>query len=566
MEKIFGNIPVVPFAIVMVLAVIGITIAFNESGGMTGKPIGVVAMPCASNSDCAGRITCSAMMQPFPTCNLATGNCSCTSCSDPDGANLSVKGTCKDIHGMYNDSCFNSTYMGEYVCSAGNCILLPLPVYCGDGKTCANGACNASGGGACIGAGNMSRNPSLGPSGYFGECCAGLVEIPGTPFSAYYPENCTIHGGWAGSGIICSACGNGICDAWEHNCNCPQDCAAGAAAGNASVILISPENNTNFTAPANITFSWTAANFTNSMPLCFPGVLLGENLIFYPMDYQNSPITIQCDNNNECSWISPEMNSSYSWFVSCAENGLAFDAAFSQNDWTNVTISETRSFEMIGNESNATCTPVWIESEWFPEPCEAGDIQTKIHIDQYNCGIMPGEVTCVQWQPENSSCILEQTCTGENYTPSGNKTGCTENWQFVNWSECVNGTKTKIYEDKNNCGTAYEKPADSELQSCNSIMTFLKKFKYYVLAGLAAAILVLVITLSAKHARNKRILKTAYEEQKSEKKEEEKEEKHPEIESYIKKAFIKGLSKAQIKKQLLDAGWPKKAIDDAFSV
>jgi hypothetical protein len=48
-------------------------------------------------------------------------------------------------------------------------------------------------------------------------CCAGLVEIEA---AEQYGDVCAV-----GAGVmLCSDCGNGICEQWENNCNCQEDC------------------------------------------------------------------------------------------------------------------------------------------------------------------------------------------------------------------------------------------------------------------------------------------------------------------------------------------------------
>lgn len=61
---------------------------------------------------------------------------------------------------------------------------------------------------------------SAGESSFVSVCCAGLKTI--------YPKeiyddlcNRQLIGGWTS---ICSDCGNGECEEWESDCNCPQDC------------------------------------------------------------------------------------------------------------------------------------------------------------------------------------------------------------------------------------------------------------------------------------------------------------------------------------------------------
>jgi hypothetical protein len=44
--------------------------------------------------------------------------------------------------------------------------------------------------------------------------------------------------------------------------------------------------------------------------------------------------------------------------------------------------------------------------------------------------------------------------------------GCTEDWLCVKWSDCIDGIQTRKCIDKNNCGTFYSKPAESQV--CDS--------------------------------------------------------------------------------------------------
>jgi hypothetical protein len=80
----------------------------------------------------------------------------------------------------------------------------------------------------CTTAGHASSNPSLGPNkDPNNKCCDGLVEISGDlrydPNSEFADENgCSM---MVGGGMICSNCGDDICDNWENPCNCPKDCS-----------------------------------------------------------------------------------------------------------------------------------------------------------------------------------------------------------------------------------------------------------------------------------------------------------------------------------------------------
>jgi len=52
------------------------------------------------------------------------------------------------------------------------------------------------------------------------QCCVGIEHI--SLFLSYDPETgiCGILQGWS----LCSNCGNGICEEWEHACTCEEDC------------------------------------------------------------------------------------------------------------------------------------------------------------------------------------------------------------------------------------------------------------------------------------------------------------------------------------------------------
>ena len=69
---------------------------------------------------------------------------------------------------------------------------------------------------------------SSGPP--FKDCCEDLVEIAGGDESHWenvdknsngvIDDDEVIDGGFT----MCSDCGNGICESWEHRYNCPEDC------------------------------------------------------------------------------------------------------------------------------------------------------------------------------------------------------------------------------------------------------------------------------------------------------------------------------------------------------
>ena len=75
----------------------------------------------------------------------------------------------------------------------------------------------------CLKAGEIDQSPAaLGK--VRGKCCSGLTEVPDFPIPSTGNLTCDELSA-AGSNLICSACGNGICESeWENRCNCPEDC------------------------------------------------------------------------------------------------------------------------------------------------------------------------------------------------------------------------------------------------------------------------------------------------------------------------------------------------------
>ena len=212
------------------------------------------------------------------------------------------------------------------------------------------------------------------------------------------------------------------------------------------------------------------------------------------------------------------------------------------------------------------CEPTWQCTSWTPYPCT--DKQTRNCTD-VSCGL--GTKT------------EERTC-------------CSENWQCSQWSDCVNGVRTRTCTDLNNCSTTYElndtwqDPACAALPACTASdwsctdwqPVICPKEGYqtrtcdligncdtttgyipeetrectpeekpslgwliYVLIGI---IVVAAIIFALKFVMKKKPTKKAY----------------PELTSYIRDALAAGATRAEIRAKLLEAGWPKNAIEKAI--
>jgi len=120
-------------------------------------------------------------------------------------------GCCDFMNPVYNKD-------GEIICSLGGF------TGAGDGKcpdfeTQKSNCENLKNFSNCAKAGEISFNDATGESK---ECCAGLVQVENVP--AGRPEKCEEYHNMAGYGAICTDCGNDVCEGWENQCNCIEDC------------------------------------------------------------------------------------------------------------------------------------------------------------------------------------------------------------------------------------------------------------------------------------------------------------------------------------------------------
>lgn len=126
----------------------------------------------------------------------------------------------------------NKLYEQDYNLIIGACDVVCLTVMSNDPSCfaepkCVNNYCQLVNNTTnCAKEGETSSNPSLGPADKPVPCCAGLKEI--SAGYVYKPTNIDAdENGCAlmdGAGVVCSDCGNGICESSENRCNCPGDC------------------------------------------------------------------------------------------------------------------------------------------------------------------------------------------------------------------------------------------------------------------------------------------------------------------------------------------------------
>ena len=82
-------------------------------------------------------------------------------------------------------------------------------------------------------------------------------------------------------------------------------------------------------------------------------------------------------------------------------------------------------------------------------------------------GLCNGDETCSTCPGDCGAC--PPSGGGPSGGGGGSTAGCTPSWQLGEWTECSpEGTQTRPYTDKNNCGTVVGKPED-QIQTCNYV-------------------------------------------------------------------------------------------------
>ena len=185
------------------------------------------------------------------------------------------------------------------------------------------------------------------------------------------------------------------------------------------------------------------------------------------------------------------------------------------------------------SECEGWCEPNWDCVSWSEVECING-LQTRTCIDLNDCGFTP------------PISLIQQPCTEV----------CQENWD-CEYSECDKDTLTQVRiseEDLNNCGTYLDLENQCPAtKSCTmpgpgpggGIPNWVPWLVLGVLI-LAIATVVSLLLISKKAKRKQEI--------------------PSELVDYIRKASARGMSKADIKKSLLNSGWNEKIIDSAFVV
>lgn len=212
---------------------------------------------------------------------------------------------------------------------------------------------------------------------------------------------------------------------------------------------------------------------------------------------------------------------------SCNADGLR------TRECTRCTMSNTESEVCVYG-----CIEAWTCSDWTV--CDESGAQTQICTDKNTCSA------------RNSEYVAQRDC-------------CVENWD-CKWGTCQNGKQARVCTDNSNCGTGFLKPAD-ETRECSggfagiNLSSVPLGVKIAVPIAIIGGVLVSLFLIRRKpsgeiiRSGSKSAIQQVAKPAKA---------NYPELTGYIKTAKGQGMNDNDIKKKLLDAGWPKDVVDSGF--
>lgn len=353
------------------------------------------------------------------------------------------------------------------------------------------------------------------------------------------------------------------------SCGEGKKCYKGACVG---IDIISPSNNSEMNSP--FTFRWIASGFAGN-PTC-------------TLSLDGIGSMQPCTNGVECSKTTTseevEDDTDHEWKVTCNLGS------------TSVTSSALR-FTQPGEGSDddhshhgggtTHCYGNWSCSDW--STCANG-LQTRTCTDLKKCGTTSNRPVLVQsctadcspswgcgdWnecaagEKQSQYCEDANRCFA-NYSYMNSRDCCVEDWQFSQYSECVDGQKFKMYDEVSGCGTAYSQPI-AEPESCGT-----SKMLMFVLIGAGIIIIALAVLLIIMKKKKKgffadktgktdkggkpdeKVQKVKPKDIKDAK--EEKSAVPSELQDYVKKALNAGMTKEDVRARFIEAGWPKEMVD-----
>ncbi|MGB9708223.1 MAG: CARDB domain-containing protein [Candidatus Pacearchaeota archaeon] len=270
------------------------------------------------------------------------------------------------------------------------------------------------------------------------------------------------------------------------------------------------------------------------------------------------PQTKKACRNNECTLIEcypPNCNDTCSSNSDCREPGGCYEN-WQFTTWT----------ECINGRKQRECYDANNCGTTEVKPLACLQVGTKF-IETQNCCVQAW--SCDEWSAcyedqgawiQSMTCNDLNRCNAQNVSYTQLRECCSEDWQCT-WSPCINGFETLTCQELNNCGTNFTKPQE---QSRGCKVSAKAAVAWWVVMIIIIAIIVVtvivlfatnVIKLPKKGGVTKGEVGAeavgvgAY----------------PELTNYIKSAISAGMSRDEIKRKLIEAGWPQDTIDSELS-
>jgi hypothetical protein len=102
------------------------------------------------------------------------------------------------------------------------------------------------------------------------------------------------------------------------------------------------------------------------------------------------------------------------------------------------------------------------------DQCDEGENESQCYNETSLRTRICGEYdddSCLDWSEWNYTCCREDAIC-DNQSLRCISDGCSESWNCGNWGECINGVRSRVCVDENNCGTTYNLPEQG--QDCYS--------------------------------------------------------------------------------------------------
>lgn len=486
-------------------------------------PPSVINPMCEVNPiKCPSGYTCSdgaCRQPPTPECNDTDG-----------GRNYRVKGTCTDAFGSFTDNCLvmppSPAKLIEYYCS-GN-----TPVT----NSTIPGMCSSCGTPYCV-----FNNPNKA-NGWYALCNGVETFIKSVDSCDNREKPICIGEDWMNPSRCVSenpdctyGCENGACRASNYTC---------AGWDNTYLIDLTktglkvPSSNGNYYFTISLTYTTLPpppiqkTNMTSASALFSVtgshnggGGGGGGDTHYGCRNRECTKISgsgnDQCDNSAECT-------------TQCNENWLCSEWSDCVNSQRTRTCTDQNSCGTYYTRPSLVetcipgCTPIWQCSDW--SYCKAGEQQTQVCEDLNNCN------------PGNSSYMQTRDC-------------CIEDWN-CQWGMCISSKQTKTCVDRNGCDTNFTKPVE-ETKSCQGLGLTWWMWLIIVVVLVVVILAILFATKVLPWPFKGKGMKAAESIT-------GKAESYPELTSYIKNAQAAGETRDEIKKKLIDAGWPDDVVRNAL--